>query len=69
MPSSSCSDTKGPLRSPLPGTITLVSPMSPRDTALSGVNPTRAATGRAVSSAARSGDSTAHVLGSASVST
>ena len=69
IPSSSCSDTNGPLRRPRPGMMTLVSPMSARDTARSGVNETSAPTGRAANRAARSGASTAHVFGRASVTT
>ena len=67
MPSSSCSLTNGPSLSPLPGTSTLVSTISARLTRRSGGNDTSHSVGRAVNSAARSADSTAHVFGTASV--
>ena len=69
MPSNSCSLTNGPSLRPLPGTITLVSTIKARLTRRSGGKDTSHSVGRAVNSAARSADSTAHVFGTASVST
>ena len=69
MPSSSFSLTNGPSFKPLPGSSTLVSPISPRPIRRNGGNDTSQSVLRAVSSAARSAESTAHVLGIDSATT
>ena len=69
MARSSCSDTNGPRFRPLPGRMTLVTPMRPRVITRIGSRPTTAATSGAERSAERSGCSIAHVLGAASANT